>query len=206
MGVPVEKKSDFAFPLQLIMDTRSRASTCKTILYSSDSYAHAVETWSRIISALFEHCPEAIHCFLCRIHSRRQLSSVRESVPNPEISPDCWTNSRPRNLLLTTAIFMLGITVLAIYRTIFPGFERNFTLLFTVRTNSLKHLSRTSVVLSILKRHSLFLHDIDVFVDIACWLRSYGNHRIAYSLSFRLKEKDFFLGLGPRLFSPGRRS
>ena len=93
-------------------------------------------------------------------------AGVREPVRHPEISSDCQTNSRPGNIFLTTAIFVLGKTVLAIHRTIFPGFERDFALLFAVRTDGLMHLSWTSIVSSILKSHSFFLLDIDVFADI----------------------------------------
>jgi|WetSurSiteA1Bulk_404760.scaffolds.fasta_scaffold05146_5 hypothetical protein len=97
-------------------------------------------------------------------------AGVREPVQHPEISPDCQTYSRPRNIFLTTAIFVLGKTVLAIHGTIFPGFKRDFAFLFAVRTDGLMHLSRTSIVSSILKSHGLFLLDIDVSTDIDCWL------------------------------------
>lgn len=52
---------------------------------------------------------------------------------------------------------MLGKTFPAIHRTIFSGFERNFALFFAVRTDGFMHLSRTSVVSSILKIHVLSL-------------------------------------------------
>ncbi len=94
---------------------------------------------------------EAPHIVLCRIRSRRL--SDRLLVRNPEISPDCQTNSRPENTFLTTAVFVLGKTIPAIHRTVFSGLERNFTLLFAVRTDRFMHLSRTSVVSSILKSH-----------------------------------------------------
>jgi hypothetical protein len=70
---------------------------------------------------------------------------------------------------LATAVFVLGIAVPAIHWSVFSGFERNFALLFTIRTDGFMHLSRTSVVSSILKTHVLFLldiHDINVFTDI----------------------------------------
>jgi hypothetical protein len=134
------------------------------------------------------------------------LKSVRESVRNREISPDCPMNSRPRSIFLSTAIFMLGKAVPAIHRTIFPGFKRNFALLFTVCTDGLMHLSRTSVISSILKSHDLFLHVIDIFTDIDYRPCKYDNHLIAYSRSFRLKANGFFLGSGPRLLSRWRRS
>lgn len=82
----------------------------------------------------------------------------RAPVRNPEISPDFQTNSRPRDIFLTTAIFVLGKTVPAIHWTVFSGLKRNFALLFAVRTDCFMHLSRTPVVFSILESHVLFLH------------------------------------------------
>jgi hypothetical protein len=56
---------------------------------------------------------------------------------------------------LATSGFVLGITVPAIHGTIISGFERNFALLFAIRTNSLMHFPRTSVIASILKTHTI---------------------------------------------------
>jgi hypothetical protein len=111
-----------------------------------------------------------------------------------------WIAETP---LLAAAIFVLGKTLPAIHWTVFPGFERDFALFFAVGADGLMHLSRTSIVLSILKSH-LVLHDIDIFSDIDCWPCKYDNRMIAYFWSFRLKENGFFLGLGPRPLPRGR--
>jgi len=119
------------------------------------------------------------------------------------IRPAYQTSSRPGNAYLAApaAIFVLGITVPAIHRTVFPRPERDFALLLAIRTDSLMHLSRTSIVSSIFKRHI----DSPVFIDTDCWLcKEHDNYLIAYSRSFRLNGNCLFLGLGPRLFSPGR--
>jgi hypothetical protein len=71
-------------------------------------------------------------------------------------------------IFLASAFFVLGKTIPAIHGAIVPGFKRNFAFLFAVGTDSLKHLSRTSIELSILKSHFLFLHDTDIFRDIDC--------------------------------------
>ena len=55
---------------------------------------------------------------------------------------------------LTAAIFALGVTVFAVNRTVFPGFEGNFALFFAIRTNRFVHLPRPSVI-STLKSHTL---------------------------------------------------
>jgi hypothetical protein len=83
-------------------------------------------------------------------------ADVREPVRNPEVSPDCQTNSR-LELFLTAAIFVLGKTILAIHRTIFSWFERDFALLFAIGTDRLMHFSGTSIVSSILKSHIILL-------------------------------------------------
>ena len=84
----------------------------------------------------------------------------RYSLPGPSYEAPCIILCRIRSRrlsarknLLATAVFVLGKTVPAIHWTVFSGFERNFTLLFAVRTDSFMHLSRTPVVSSILKSH-----------------------------------------------------
>ena len=117
-----------------------------------------------------------------------------------------WLNNTRslKYLFLTAAIFVLGKTVPAIHWTILPGFKRDFALFFAVGTDGLMHLSRTSAILSVLKSHFLFLHDIDIFADIDCSLCKYDNHMIAYFWSFRLKGNRFFLGLETRLLPRGQ--
>ena len=69
--------------------------------------------------------------------------------------PPAQRISKSRSPLLTTTILVFGKTVPAIHRTIFPGFERDFALLFAIGTDGLMHLSRTSIVSSILKSHAI---------------------------------------------------
>jgi hypothetical protein len=140
---------------------------------------------SDVISCMisFDHAcgQSAIHPIAAHVQARRKLVhdvnisgksledpwlpvAIEGALVEAGINPTGLRN----HLFLATALFVLGKTIPAIHWTIFPGFERDFALLFAVGTDGLMHLSRTSVVLSILKSHFLFLHDIDIFRDIDC--------------------------------------
>ena len=104
-----------------------------------------------------------------------------------EISSNYRTSSRPGNIFLTTAIFVLGKAVPAIHRTVFSGFEGNFAFLFAIGTDSLVHLSGSSVKSSILKSHIISPRYRCAFAGIDFRLgKERGNHLTAYSRSLRL--------------------
>ena len=118
--------------------------------------------------------------FPAALYGKTQLSEETAWM-KPRAIHVCAVGRRKTRALLTAAILVLWKTISAINRTIFSGFKGNFTLFFAVRTDSFVHLSRTSVISSVLKSHSIspfwgclfqapIVGSVTSSINIAVWL------------------------------------